>query len=251
MHAYLILVRRELGSYFVAWTGYVVIAAVAFVIGLNFTVMIQGLNSEPISVSITELFFSQSVAFWLVLLMASPIITMRLFAHEKQSGTFETLMTAPVSDRQVVLAKFTGAVLFYGLMWLPLLGITLFLRHYVREATALDAGALVTSFAGILLVGMMYMAIGCLASALTRSQMIAAMVSFAIGFGFFLASYLVNSVPPQSGWLHVALSHINMLQHMEDFARGVLDSRAVAFYLSVTFAFLFLTLRVVESRRWK
>jgi ABC-2 type transport system permease protein len=185
------------------------------------------------------------------LLVASPVITMRAFAQEKQTGTFETLMTAPVSDWQVVLAKFVGALLFYGLMWLPLAGLTLILRHYTREPTALDLGALGTTYLGILLMGMLYMAVGCLASALTRSQMIAAMVSFMLGLALFLVGYLAYAVPPQLGWPHTALSHLNMHQHMEDFARGILDTRAAVFYLTLTGLFLFLTLRVVESRRWK
>lgn len=250
MRAYLLLVRRELGTFFVSWTGYMVIAAVLFIIGLSFVGILQALNTEPLTLSIHELFY-ESVAFWLVLLVATPVITMRLFAQEKQSGTFETLMTAPVNDVQVVLAKFTAALVFYGLMWLPLVAITLVLRHYTREPGAVDTGALGGALAGVMLMGMLYVAMGCLASALTRSQVIAAMVAFVAGLAIFLAGYLSYAVPPQLGWPHAALSQMNLYQHMQDFSRGVLDSRAVVFCLSGTFLFLFLTLRAVESRRWR
>jgi ABC-2 type transport system permease protein len=250
MRPYLLLVRRELGTFFVSWTGYIVIAAVLFIMGLSFSGILQALNTEPLTMTINELFY-ESVAFWLVLLVATPVITMRLFAQEKQSGTFETLMTAPVKDVQVVLAKFTAALLFYGLMWLPLVIITVMLKHYARQPSAVDFGALAGGMAGVFLIGMLYVAIGCLASALTRSQVIAAMLSFMVGLGIFLAGYLAYAVPPQLGWPHAVLSQMNLYQHLQDLSRGVVDTRAVVFCLSATFFFLFLTLRAVESRRWK
>src|SRR6266576_2827797 len=101
MQVYLSLARRELAGYFIS--------------------LLVKLQQEPTPMPITELFYITPF-FWLVLLLATPVITMRLFALEKFSGTFETLMTAPVSDLQVVLAKFTAALLFYLVMWLPLLG---------------------------------------------------------------------------------------------------------------------------------
>mgnify|MGYP000011747766 CR=1 FL=1 len=250
MRVYWLLVRRELGTFFVSWTGYIIIAAALFIMGLSFAGILQALNTEPLTLTIHELFY-ESVAFWLVLLVATPVLTMRLFAQEKQSGTFETLMTAPVSDVQVVLAKFTAALVFYGLMWLPLVAITLTLRQYTRQAAIVDFGALAGAMAGVLLLGMLYVAIGCLASALTRSQVVAAMLSFVTGLAIFLGGYLAYAVPPQLGWPHAVLSQMNIYQHLQDLSRGVVDSRAVVFCLSTTFLFLFLTLRAVESRRWK
>ena len=117
---------------------------------------------------------------------------MRLFALEKSSGTFETLMTTPVSDWQVVLAKFTAAIIFYMLMWLPLLGCILTLRYVAHGSGLLDPGALGSTYLGIFLIGCLYMAAGCFASALTRSQIVAAMISFAIGLAFFLAGFMAD-----------------------------------------------------------
>lgn len=250
MQAYWTLVRRELGGHFSSWTGYVVIAAVLFLVGLSFVQMLQALNAEPIVVPVTEMFYD-SYSFWLILLLASPIITMRCFALEKSTGTLETLMTAPVSDLQVVLAKFTGAWLFYGLMWLPLLGCILIVRHYSRDPTALDAGALAATFTGILLLGALYMSLGCLASSLTRSQIIAAMICLAVGITLFLVSFLHYAMPAQAGWQAQAMTHISLVEHMKDFARGMVDTRQVTYYVSGTLLFLYLTLKVVESRRWK
>jgi len=120
--------------------------------GLSFVDLLTLLQGEPTSVPVTQLFYSTEY-FWLILLLTTPIITMRLFALEKFSGTFETLMTAPVSDLQVVLAKFTAAMIFYMFMWLPSLGSILVLRHYINHPDAFDGGLIGSTFLGIFLLG--------------------------------------------------------------------------------------------------
>ncbi|HZL77646.1 MAG TPA: hypothetical protein VFC17_02255, partial [Candidatus Limnocylindrales bacterium] len=114
------LLRRELAAFFFSLTGYVIIAVVTLLTGLSFVVLVQNLGTDPSAMPVTEMFYL-SFYFWLILLMATPVITMRLFALEKASGTFETLMTTTVGDAQVVAAKFTAAVVFYMIAWLPLL----------------------------------------------------------------------------------------------------------------------------------
>src|SRR5947209_20319201 len=111
MQPYLTLTRRELAGYFLSMTGYIIIAAAAFLMGFSFVVLLIKLQHEPTPMPVTEVFYNTSF-FWLILLLATPVITMRLFALEKFSGTFETLMTTPISDRQVVLAKFSAGLLF-------------------------------------------------------------------------------------------------------------------------------------------
>lgn len=250
MNAYLTLTRRELAAYFISMTGYVIIAGAVFLMGCGFKVLLDNLQDISTPMPITELFFN-SLLYWLIVLPFAPIITMRLFAHEKFSGTFETLMTAPVSDLQVVLAKFTAAWVVYLLMWLPLLGIIFLLRHYTSAPAALDVGAVGGAFLGIALLGAMFMAGGLLASSVTRSQIIAALISLAGGISLFLLSFLGARVDADSGWLSQVFNYVNQFPYMEDFARGVVDTRPVVFYLSLTALFLFLTLRVVESRRWR
>jgi ABC-2 type transport system permease protein len=250
MQAYWTLTRRELAGFFVSLTGYVIIAAAVFLMGLSFMVMLYSLQAEPTPVPVTQIFFAAPF-FWLILLLASPIITMRLFALEKYSGTFETLMTTPVSDLQVVLAKFTAAMLFYLLMWLPLLAHILILRQYTKDTGGLDWGLMGSTFLGISLLGGLFMSLGSFASALTRNQIIAAMISFTLGFTLFLLSFLPGRLPLTAGWQGTVLSYFALADHMNDFARGLVDTRYIVFYVSLTIMFLFLTLRVVESRRWK
>jgi ABC-2 type transport system permease protein len=251
MQAYWTLTRRELAGFFLSLTGYVIIAAALLLMGNSFVVILVKLQ-KPTSmpVPVTELFFSTPF-FWLLLLLTTPVITMRLFALEKFSGTFETLMTTPVSDFQVVAAKFTAALLFYVLMWLPLLGCLLVVQHYAGDTAVLDGGVVGGAFLGILLLGGVFISLGCCASALTRSQVIAAMISLVFGASVFLLGYLASQLPAQETWQSQVLVCFDFFDQMHDFARGVVDTRPVVLLVSLTLFFQFLTLRVVESRRWK
>lgn len=250
MLAYWTLVRRELSAHFYSWTGYVVMAAVIFLVGLSFYNLLQTLNAEPTPVPITELFYD-TLYFWIILLLISPVITMRSLAQEKSSGTFETLMTTPVSDLQVVLAKFTGALVFYLLLWLPLVASLYIVRRYSDDPNVLDAGTLISTYLGIVLLGSVFISLGCFASALTRSQIIAAMVAFALGISLFLLSFLALGTSGQAGWRAQLYSYLGLVEHMRDFSRGVVDTRPVVFYVSLTCLFLFLTHKIVGSRRWR
>jgi ABC-2 type transport system permease protein len=247
------LTRRELAAFFFSVTGYVIIAAIALLLGLSFVVLVAGVASRAFTAPVTDMFYS-TFYFWLILLLATPVITMRLFALEKSSGTFETLMTTPVGDLQVVLAKFTAAIFFYLVAWLPLLACLFAVQHFTSQSGALDAGTVGGMYLGIFLMGCVFLSLGCLASALSQSQMTAAMISFVLGISLFSLAYLAKSAGPKltaAHWQAQALSYFNLFDQMEDFARGAVDTRAVIFYATATFFFLFLTLRVVESRRWK
>jgi len=250
MQAFLTLTRRELGGYLLSITGYIIISAAVFLLGFSFVVLLVKLQSEPTSMPVTELFYITPF-FWLILLLSTPVITMRLFALEKFTGTFETLMTTPISDLQVVLAKFTAAMLFYLLLWLPLLGCLLIVRYYSSDAAALDWGMIGSTYLGILLLGALFISLGCLASALTQSQVTAAMISLLFGASLFLLAVLADQQAAQVTWQLKLLSAFGLFTQMHDFSRGVVDTRAVVLYVTLSVFFLFVTLRIVESRRWK
>jgi ABC-2 type transport system permease protein len=250
MQVFLTLFRRELGGYFNSFTGYVVLSVVLLLIGLSFVQIVVGLNGSPTSVPITQLYY-QTLYFWLILMLASPVITMRSFALEKDSGTFETLMTAPVSDGQVVAAKFVGALAFYLIICQPLLVCALVLRYFGGAQEAFDFGLLASTGLGILLLGCLYMSLGIFASSVTRSQVTAAMISFAGGLTLFMLSFAGQGSEGEESTLGEVLAAINLRQHMDAFAAGIIDTRAVVLLLSLTAWFLFCTLRVIESRRWK
>ena len=244
------LARRELASFFLSVAGYVIIAAVTLLTGLSFVVLMTNLGSDPSPMPVTEMFY-RTYFFWLIVLLATPVITMRLFALEKATGTFETLMTTPVSDLQVVAAKFAAAIIFYTVMWLPMLACLFIVRHFTNQPGALDRGTIGGMYLGIFLVGCLFLSLGCFASSVTRSQMAAAMISFVLGVSLFSLGFLAEAIPMTAQWQSQVLSYFGLFEQMGDFARGVVDTRVVVFYTSLTLFFLFLTLRAVESRRWK
>lgn len=243
------LVRRELGSHFKSPTGYVVIAAVLFLFGFSLVDLLSKVNGQPLTAPITEVFYATAY-FWLILLLTSPVITMRTFALERSSGTFEALMTAPVGDWQVVLAKFAGTHLFFMMTWSPLVACLWVIRAFSNDPSILDLRIIAGTFLGIFLIGSLFVAAGCFASSLTRSQIVAAMLSFILGVALFVVSLRSEIASPLEGPWGTVFDYISMMRHLADFGRGVVDSRAVTFYLTATAFFLDLTRRVVESRRW-
>jgi ABC-2 type transport system permease protein len=250
MRTFLTLTRRELSSFFYSWIAYVVVAGAVFLMGESFVGLLKMLHGESTLMPLREIFV-RSEDLWLLLLFSAPVITMRLFALEKSTGTFETLMTTPVSDLAVVLAKFTAALTLYSIMWLPLLAFVAILRHLTHDTSFLDPGTLAGTFLGIFLLGTLYMSLGCFASSLTNNQIVAAMTTFALGLGLFLLSYLSEPMAAERGWGAATLAYINLRTHMQDFSEGVVDTRSLVFFLTASAFFLFLTHRVVQSTRWR
>ena len=250
MNVFRALVRRELSAFFQGPTGFIIIAAVMFLIGLGFVVVLSGLNGEATPMPVTQVFYG-TYFFWVILLLIAPVITMRSFAMERASGTYESLMTAPIGDWQVVLSKFAGALIFYMILWVPLLICSVVVRFYVGESAVLGLGTMFTSALGILMVGCLYMSIGCFASALTRNQAVAAVSGFALGAALFFTGFFSYFAGDRTDWLSQLARHISLANHMESLTRGVVDLGAIVFFLSLTGLFLYLTHKVVESRRWK
>jgi ABC-2 type transport system permease protein len=250
MKIFLALLRRELAAFLYSVAGYIIIAAAAFLNGLSFVSLMVALGDDASPMPVTQLFYS-TFYFWLIVLLATPVITMRLFALEKATGTFETLMTTPVGDLQVVVAKFAAALIFYMVMWLPLIACLFIVQRFTSQPHALDPGMVGGMFLGIFLSGCLFLSLGCFASALSRSQMASAMIAFLLGTSLFALGFLARAIPTAAQWETQVISYFNLFDQMNDFARGVVDTRAVIFYVSATLVFLFLTLRAIESRRWR
>src|SRR5213596_3203787 len=177
MRKFFTLLSREIRSYFYSPIAYIVLVFFLLVSGVDFYFQVSFMNQRAIPYSVQEAFFN-SVFFWFAFILIFPLITMRLFAEEFKMGTIELLMTAPVRDWQVVLAKFFGALVFYVILWLPtLLYFAIFLK-LTNQPAAHSAGAYFGSYLMLFLLGMFYLSIGCLTSVLTRNQIIAATISF-------------------------------------------------------------------------
>lgn len=243
----LALLRRELNAYFASVLGYVVIMFFLIVMGVTFAVVVNYLLTGARPVSAMEIIFSM---FWLPSLVVIPMITMRLLAEEKRSGTLEMLMTAPVTDFQVVLAKFLGAVLLYSLMWVATVTYVVILRQFAGATSALDLGPVACGYIGVLIIGQFLISLGVLASALTKNQVAAGLMSFAVVFVLLIVVNWLTYLFP-SGPVGQVVRAVSAFEHMRDFSRGILDVRPVVFYLSATVWALFTTTRVVESRKWR
>jgi len=247
---FLTLLNREIRAYFLSPVAWVVLFFFLLLTGFNFYAGVAALNRGPSEVTVVEAFFN-TIFFWFGFVLIFPLITMRLFSEEYKMGTIEPLMTAPVRDSQVVLAKYCGALVFYIVLWLPSLLYFLVFTWVTRLQAAGAAGPFIGAYAMLLLIGMFYLSIGCLASALTRNQIIAAVMSFsAISLLFFtgLLTFFILSITPA---LREMTAYFSALEHMSEASRGFFDTRPVVFYLSLTFFVLFLTFHVFQSRRWR
>lgn len=244
IRAYGVLLAREIESYFMAPLMYLVLAIFLVMNGIafNFSLADSGGNVN----ATVRNFLGGSILFWINILIIPPLLTMRLLAEEKRTGTIEGLMTAPVTDFAVVLAKFSGALLFYVALWMPSLVYLIVLKGY---GALPDPGILTTSYIGILLLGALLVAIGILASALAPNQVVAAIIGIVGNLVMFFVPLF--SLQMGQGKLRAGLEHLSILFHFQNsFGKGVLDSGILAVYAVLVALILFLTVRVVESRRW-
>lgn len=250
MRKFLILWRREVAVYFRSPMAYVILFFFLLLTGFNFWSVLTAMNTSPTAVTVVEAYFN-TVFFWFAFVLPFPLITMRLFAEEYKLGTIEPLMTAPVRDLQVLLAKYFGAVFFYAVLWAPTALYFLIFQWQTRLAPASSPGSLLGAYAMLLLIGLFYISIGCLASALTRNQVVAAIISFAAIVLMFSWGFLTRLFPNVSQLLRDFSDYFSPLNHLALFSQGLFDTRPIVFYLSLTFAVLFFTYQVFQFRRWK
>jgi ABC-2 type transport system permease protein len=238
-----ILAIRELASFFLSPLAWVVLALFLLFHGYLLHVTLTATDGD---VEATLRSLLGGAGFWLSLFLLAPALTMRQFAEERRTGTLETLLTAPVGDAQVVAGKFLGAFLFYALLWTAWLALPALI---LLLGGSPDLGALAARLAGVLLAGAAFLAAGLFASSLTSSQAIAASTSAVLLILLSLLSFAARWLP--EGALRRAAEEAGFLRHLEDFARGIVDLRHVAYYVTFTLFFLFLTVRSLESRRWR
>jgi len=190
--------------------------------------------------AIRPLFQNLSVIFIFLL----PMITMRLFAEEKRSGTIELLYTSPITRTQIILGKYLAALALFTVMILLTMIHQAFFFIYGNP----ELGPVLTAYLGVFLLGASFLSLGLLISTLTENQIIAAVV----GFGLFLLLWALGWLAHSAGpGLREVLSYLSIFEHFDDFAKGVIDTRDVIYYLSFTFFGLYLTYRSLESARWR
>jgi ABC-type transport system involved in multi-copper enzyme maturation permease subunit len=311
------LIRREFAAYFVSPIAYVVFFVFLVVTGRLFAHTFDLLTTTgPKGTEWPMKTMFADDRFWLVFLFIPPLLTMRLFAEERASGTLEPLMTAPLRDWQVVLSKYLACLGFYVVLWLPtllylpalqgarpalvepaitvwsvlllvglgvfLVGVVLLLprlgttgrlvslglvvggaalavvagllhyrndeKHLLEVPVLIDPNPALVTYLGMFLAGAMFLAIGLLVSSLVRNQMVAAVISFGLGLVFIVAGFLR---PEEGTSLYQAAYFFSVPLHFDRaFTRGIIDTRPLVLYVSLTVFCLFVTVRSLEARRW-
>lgn len=233
------LMQRELSVYFYSPIAYVVLTLFLLVSGLIFGIGVF----EPGNDASLEFMFGRLMP--LVLLLSLSFLTMRLLSEELSSGTIETLMTSPVTDLDVVLGKFFGTFVFY----LVMLTTTLLYAVLIAIYGPLDWGETFATYFGLALLGALYISVGLFFSACTRNQVVAVICTMLV---LIIFTYVADLLAQQlEGTGRIVMQHLSIVSHFQDFARGLVDVNHLVFFLTTTGMFLFLAVKVMESRRWR
>jgi ABC-2 type transport system permease protein len=254
MHATLSLMRREFSAYFLSPIGYVVFTVFLVVTGhLFFLTMTQLTATGSRGIFFPMQLMVSDNWFWLVFLFIPPLLTMRLFAEERGSGTLEMLLTAPLHDWQIVLCKFLACFAFYVLLWLPtLIYLPVLLDwDWWTLTSGIDPWPVVSTYLGLALAGAMFLALGMFVSSLVKSQMLAALLSLFLGLLFIVAGFWRPEMDTGTTLYQVLFFFTVPLHFERNFSRGLVDTRQLILYASVALFCLFLTVRSLESRRWR
>jgi len=249
MRLFRILTFKELKGFFLSPFGWVILGFVTVMQGLSLSTAMKGFRDTPVKDSLVYVTFHTPL-FWFYFLFIFPLITMRLFAEEERSGTLETLLTAPVRSWQVVASKYTAAMIFYSILWIPAVIQFKMFDWVTGLPPAWTPGALLGALTIILLMGAAFTAVGCLASALTSSQITAGIFTVGILVILHFLGY-VTTIWGNSFAGASLFDYISSRQHLHFFARGRFDSAPAIFYLSLAVFLLFLTYQVVDFRRWR
>lgn len=254
MRNVLAIADKEIRSYFASPIAYIMIGLFSLLFGWFFYVYLMafvqqseqmmqmggGSGTNVNQMMIRGLFQNTAV----IILFVMPMITMRTYSEEKRSGTIELLLTAPITDLEIIVGKFIGALALYGAMLLvTMLYILILFKIGNPEWRPIVAGYL-----GLLLMGGCFLSTGLFISSLTKNQIVAGFLTFAT----FLMLWIINWLGESSGpTTRDVLNYLSITEHFDDFARGIIDTKHVVYYLSfITFG-LFLTAKSVDSERWR
>jgi ABC-2 type transport system permease protein len=251
----LAIAHKEIKGYFASPIAYIVIGFSAFLFGYFYVVLL--LNFERMSLQagsgfggpeavnvnqmlIGPLFMNVSV----ILLFTLPLLTMRTYSEEKRSGTIELLLTSPLTDLQIVLGKFFGALVLYAAM----LAVTLVHVAFLFLFGEPEWRPVVTGYLGLLLMGGTLLSLGLFVSSTTKNQIVAGVVTFALTLLLWISNWIASFVGPS---MQGFLNYLAITEHLNDFTLGVVDTKHIVYYLSFIAFNLFLTVRSVDTDRWR
>jgi len=254
MKSTLLICFKEFKGYFVSPIGYAVLALFGLIFGITFSTTVSqmaslGLRAQMMGqqqpMSVNEMVIRPMLGFaGTIVLFLIPMITMRLIAEEKRNGTIELLLTSPIEDIEIILGKWLAAVLLY----LCVLGMSALSIGMLFLWGKPDLKPVLVAYLGLLLQGGCLLAIGTFVSTTTKNQIVAGGVTFFFSLGLYLLNYYTEFA---TGAFWQVLNYLSIVTHMDNFSKGVIDSKDVIFYFSMMFFFLFLTSRSMESLRWR
>jgi ABC-2 type transport system permease protein len=247
------IAQRELNAYFGSPIAYVLLGFFALLFGWFFYVplayfeqqsMQMGMNPMQ-TMNINQMLVGPTLMnTTVIMLFLFPLITMRTYSEEKRSGTIELLLTSPVTDVQIILGKFLGAMALYACMLaLSMIHIAILFIYGNPEWKPI-----VTGYLGLLMMGGCFLSLGLFISSLTKNQIVAAMATFAVFLMLWVINWIGTFVGPTT---QAVLAHLSLTEHLDDFARGIIDTKLIIYYLSFMAFGLFLTAKSVDSERWR
>ncbi len=244
---------KELYTYFVSPIAYFVFFVFIAVSGFLYSNALEYHSGiEGSGMAVMEFLFG-IINF--ILLVFAPLLTMKLFAEERKSGTIELLLTSPVTDTEVVIGKFLASLSLLLIM----LSLTLLFPILILSFGELDLGPLISGYLGILLLGSCCLSVGLMISSMSKNQVVSGLTSFGVLLTLWVIGQLSNrAMSNNSGWLGELLAHLSaflaylsLVTHVEDFVRGVVSLKDAVYYLSATAVFLFATVKSIESSKWR
>jgi gliding motility-associated transport system permease protein len=247
MRGFVAVYKREMLSLWVTPLAWVLLFIFLLLQGASFYQILlhfASFSNMTIDSGPVQAYFGQSLFLLLSLLLVCPALTMRLFAEERRSGTIEGLLTAPVSAADVVLGKYLATLTTFGFMWLP----TVLYVVILRTTGDVDWHVVGSSYLGVMGVGAGYLAVGTLMSAMSRSQLVAMMLSVLVIFGLLIFGIGERIFEP--GAIRDACAHVSVLSQVDELSKGVVDLRRLVFDFSLVALPLFVSVRVVDSWRW-
>jgi ABC-2 type transport system permease protein len=252
MRNILAIAGKEIRAYFTSPIAYVVIGFYALLFGYFFSVMLTFFERQSMqmmqaggSMNINQMLIGPVFTnAEVVLLFVLPMVTMRTYSEEKRSGTVELLLTSPLTDWQIIIGKFLGAMTLFAVM-LAITGIHIGVLFLYSQP---EWKPIATGYLGMFLMGGCFIALGMFISSLTKNQIVAGMITFAAFLLFWVINWMGSFVGPTT---QAVLAHLSIIDHFDDFAKGIIDTKHIIYYVSFIAFGLFLTAKSVDSERWR
>jgi ABC-2 type transport system permease protein len=253
MRNILAIAGKELRGYFASPIGYTLVGFFALLFGWFFYTLVAFFERQSMqmaagpggALNVNQMLISPLLAnATVIMLLVFPLITMRTYAEEKRSGTIELLLTSPLTDFEIILGKFLGALGLFAAM----LSVTLVHMALLFVYGSPEWKPIATGYLGLLLMGGSFLSLGLFISSLTKNQIVAGMITFSVFLLLWVINWVSSFVGPTA---QTVLNYLSITEHFDDFSKGIIDTKHVVYYLSFITLGLFLTMKSVDSERWR